>query len=288
MPSLLWTRNPRTWAQLPRKPCKFRRSSSGSWETPCAGKNLVEENGRRAQCPFRRIGVAHTQEKFHGTSTLHCRRNKRTTGQTPRTVKICTILTPGCTLPLFLPPSGPQLIMEWTPRRAGSLYNRQWESRKAGETLSPSKENLRGNKPGAREEVDRQMESNLGHWGGWKGERRARKQCGNKIVESQPLNTLWETMERKTQLLPPHILLLTTHQRGLLSDPSPSWRWREPHEPWAWRQGHCQESPSPPPLRQSWLLYRRKGRIPYAEAERRLWKRKTLVFWWQFTKKKEH
>lgn len=172
-----------------QKPCKFRRSSSGSWETNCAGKNLVEENGRRAQRPFRRVGVAHAQEKFNGTSSLHCRRNKRTTDQTPRVVKIYTILTPWCTFPLFLLPSVSQfMIMEWTPKRAGSL-NSQWESRKAGETLSPSKENLRGRKPGAREEVDKQMESNLGHWGPWKGERKARKQCGNKIVKSQPLNT---------------------------------------------------------------------------------------------------
>lgn len=63
MPSLLWTRNSRTWAQLPRKPCKFRRSSSGSWETDCAGQNLVEENRRRAQCPFSGELVCPTHRK---------------------------------------------------------------------------------------------------------------------------------------------------------------------------------------------------------------------------------
>lgn len=139
-------------------------------------------------CVLSGVGVSHAQEKFNGTSGLHCRRDRRTKDQTLRVEKIYTILTSLCTFPLFLQPSVSQLIMEWTPKRSGSLYNGQWESRKAQETLSTSKENLRGRKSLAREEVDRQTESSLGHWGQRKGERKAQKQRGNKIIKSPPLN----------------------------------------------------------------------------------------------------
>lgn len=277
MPSLLWTRNSLTWAQLPRKPCKFRGSSSGSWETCCAGKNLLEENSRHAQGPFRRVSVSHAQEKFNGTSSLHCRRDERTADQTPRVVKICTILIPLCTFPLFLLPSISQLIMEWTPKRAGSLYNGQWGSRKAGETLSPSKENLRGRKAQAREEVDRQMESNLGHWGQWKGERKAQKQCGNKIVKSQSLKKILN--ERKWKEKPsffPHTSYVWP-PISKASSLSPL-----PHEGdeslglQSLGLGGRDTAKNLPPS--GWLLSRRKCPIPDAEAERRLWKRKTLFF----------
>lgn len=59
----------------------------------------------------------------------------------------------------------------------------QQESRKARETLSQSKENLRGRKPRVREEVDRQMQSHVGHQG------RGRERGEHKSdAEAKPLN----------------------------------------------------------------------------------------------------
>lgn len=76
------------------------------------------------------------------------------------------ILTPFSTFPIFLLPSVSQLIIKLTLdniQKVWVLVQGTVRKQEGWETRSQSKENLRGRKPQVREEVDRQVESNLGH-----------------------------------------------------------------------------------------------------------------------------